>query len=198
MEIYFSFLIKLTCAALIILGMMFSPQLVGAAAPTPKPTVCWVIDAELVNSLLLPKNPEELRRAYKNLLYHDVVLDMLYYKRLRAMKHTEKDDLDFLRSMPKNPVEFSYLYSVTSPEDKLYLIPLNAAYQTYFEDLGDLVIKHPEFLEAYFLQVYFSDGEIADRLETTIAKIHKAIPKEFGSALKKVPAKVRARICTDC
>lgn len=196
MGTYYSFLNKLALAGIIILGMMFVLQCVGAATPIPKPSVCWVIDAELVNSISLPKNPEELKLAYKNLLYHDVVLDMLYFMRLRGMQHTEKDDLDFLKSMPKNPVEFSFLYSVTSDEARNRFPQLNSAYTSYFEDLADLVIKHPEFLEAYFLQVYFSDGEIADRLETCVKKIQKAIPKEFNSALKKLPVKVRVRIST--
>lgn len=194
MERYSSVFNKSVCVLLTLLSLILVPVTTAAATPVPKQSVCWVIDAELVNSLSLPKSPETLRQAYKELLYHDVVLDMLYFMRLREMVHTEKDELDFLKSMPKNPTEYLFLYSVTSPENKKSFPKLGALYQLYFEVLADLVIKHPEFLEQYFLQVYFSDGEIADRLETSTAKIQKAIPKEFNAVVKKLPAKVRSRI----
>jgi hypothetical protein len=197
MGTYYSFLNKLALLALMILCVVYFPQRVLAATPEIKPSACWWINAELVNNLSLPKNPEALRRAYKELPYHDVLLDMLYYTRLRTMQHTEKDDLDFLKSMPKNPTEFWFLYYVTWPEVIEHFPQLNNAYTSYFEDLADLVVKHPAFLQDYFLQYYFSDGEVAESLEGQIEKIRKAIPKEFNSALKKAPPQVRAQISTD-
>jgi hypothetical protein len=197
MERHSSVFSKSVCVVLALLSLILVPVSTYAATPATQQPVCWVIDAELVNSLCLPKNPEMLRKAYNKLLYRDVVLDMLYFMRLREMVHSEKDELDFLKSMPKNPTEFLFLYSVTSPENKKSFPKLGAAYQLYFEVLADLVIKHPEFLEQYFLQVYFSDGEIADRLETSTAKIQKAIPKQFNAVLKRLPAEVRARISAE-
>jgi hypothetical protein len=165
---------------------------------------CFSFKAEAVEALSTPSTVESLKKAYSELPFTDVILEMYYYSRLRGMSHKSEYDIGLLESMPRNETEFWFLYygvtshGLSAPGNVQHFSELNNLYLQYYDTLSDLVISHPAYLRRFLLQAYFANGDPSDSLYVDIAKLQKAIPKEFWSAYKKLPLAVKQKLCLDC
>lgn len=157
-----------------------------------------------IEKLSIAQTANELKESYKTFPYRDILLDVIYYTRLRELAHSKDADIGLLKTIPKNERDFWYLYRTTDPrvENEISILGRIFNLYSYYKTLSELVIKHPKFIANFLRLSYFADGEIAELFNSDVDGLNQSIfkksPKCYIKALRSLPKKAQQRICGDC
>ena len=156
------------------------------------------LDADSLTALATAEDLGQLDNVYERLPYHDSVMDVVYWSKRYALDPTSESSAGLLDTMPRSPLEFDYLYSVTYTEAYRTCPSLANIVAGYYGVLAKIVARDGKNWKAFLTLSRFSDGEAADDLSDWNSFLLGVNRARFVSTLRKLDDEGRRRVCGDC
>jgi hypothetical protein len=184
---------------LLILGtvMVVSVTLYGGETDIPCRLEQY-IDEPIIINLAEAKDLVALRTAWDRLPYRDLVQRVVFYTRIVLLGPGKLDEVALLETLPSSPLEFRYIYAINDTKAWKVHPALREVYSKYFESIGRLAAKHPEYIERLLVMNRFADGEAKNSTDEATRILKQLNPSGYLDSLKRLDADTRAFVCGDC
>jgi len=166
-----------------------------------QPTIADLVPVGVLQEITDAKTVGDLERIHGSVVAPDITVEVAYGLRLCELGRNKPGENILLESLPRNRVEFVFLFSVPeackkkglSLSDRLCMIP-----DTYLVTVGKLLPGHRKYYARFLTLSVFADGYVAEDLDSINRRLEQADRPAFVSALRELAPSVRERICGKC
>jgi len=156
------------------------------------------IDEKALIALAEAPSLANLKSAWDDLSYHDLPLEIVYWTHLGELEPTPDNEIHLLKTIPRSPLEFAYLYAINDTKVWDRSPKLMGLYNQYFESLGKFAARHEEYVKPLLLISRFADGEAKNSTDEANEILKKLNFPGYLKGLRQLDAKSQASVCGDC
>ena len=152
-------------------------------------------DMDTLKALAAAKDLGSLDSAHRRAPFTDAAIEVVYAaKRLRLGPGSATDEA-LLRALPRNPLEFWFVYALTTPEKGLPTDISDLVYEYYSGAAAAVARTGKHYLEYLRLSEMALSGEMLDMLHDHNEDLFRTNSKRFRSAIRLLSERGRDAAC---